>query len=360
VSRALLVALLLAGACKGKSARKTEAKPPPVDDPHAGLNLGSAAPPVEVDWKACDAALAAAAAAPLHARPSILIEGCRPCGDPSPIVRWNKPHPDGGPTRADIEAAMLRCTAYCNADAKQRFLGTLDKARGTSSRTPWRQLGEVCKERVSAVPDQRFSSGPLLLLDRIARATAAHGGATATAAAALVLPLPALTLVGTGVALPDVDGVTPNVGELQITVLAGELHVGRMPRATLGAEGVAVDLGPDGYPGKPVPIAELGRVLKELVGDDKTKTITLLAPQATPAAALVPVIAAAAPIAPTYLAANAREAPDGWDLPGTIPVVLETGGNDAVKASGSMTVAQLAAELARRAALKVNRVGVTL
>jgi hypothetical protein len=354
MTRTLLAVLLfIGGACKGKSAPAGET------DPHAGLGSGSAAP-VVVDWKACDAALATAATAPLHARPMIPIEGCRVCGDPTPIVRWNTPHTEGGPTRADIEAAMLRCTAYCNADAKQRFLGTLDQARGTSSRTPWRQLGEVCKEKVSALPDQRFSSGPLLLLDRIARATAAHGGQTATLATAFELPLPALTLVGTGVQLPDLEtGVSPTAGGIPITVLAGELHVGRMPRAKLGASGVAVDLGPDVYPGKTVAIADLAGALKGLVGDDKTQTITLLAPHATPAQTLVPVIAAAAGVAAVYLAANAHEAPEGWDLPGAIPVALEAGGANPIVVTGEMTVQQLATELGTRAQRKVDRAGVT-
>jgi hypothetical protein len=343
-TRALLAVLLLAGACKDKSVSKTETKA------------------VEVDWKACDAALAKAAAAPLHARPTILIEGCRVCGDPTPIIRWNTPHPEGGPTRAEIEAAMLRCTAYCNADAKQKFLGTLDQARATSSRAPWRQLGEICKDKVSAVPDQRFSSGPLLVLDRIARAAAAHGGQSATLATAFDLPLPALTLVGTGVQLPDLDtGVTPTAGEIQITVLAGDVHVGRMPRAKLGPSGVSVELGTDGYPGKAVPLADLASVLEALVGDNKTQTITLLAPHATPAQTLVPVIAAAATVAPVYLAANAHEAPEGWDLPGAIPVALEAGSASAsapISVTGEMTVQQLAAELGKRVAQKVNRVGV--
>jgi hypothetical protein len=355
MTRALLAVLLLVstgGACKGKSAPSGEAKTSDV------AGSGSAAP-VAVDWKACDAALAKAAAAPLHARPMILIEGCRVCGDPTPIVRWNTPHTDGGPSRADIEAAMLRCTAYCNADAKQRFLGTLDQARGTSSRAPWRQLGEVCKAKVSALPDQRFSSGPLLLLDRIARATSAHGGETATLAAAFDLPLPAVTLVGTGVQLPDLETVSPTVGAVQITALAGELHVGRMPRAKLGVNGVTVELGPDGYPGKVVALADLGSVLKGLVGDDKSQTITLLAPHATPAQTLVPVIAAAAAVAPVYLAANAHEAPEGWDLPGAIPVALEASGASPIVVTGEMSVQQLATELGKRVARNVERVGVT-
>jgi hypothetical protein len=359
MTRALLAVLLVAGACKGKSAPKHD--PNATTDPHAGLDLGGgSAARVEVDWKACDAALAKAATAPLHARPTIVIDGCRVCGDPTPIIRWNTPHTEGGPSRADIEAAMFRCTAYCSADAKQKFLGTLDKARGTSSRTPWRQLGEICKDKVSAVPDQRFSSGPLLVLDRVARAAAAHGGQTATLAAALELPLPALTFVGTGVQLPDLDtGVTPTVGEVQITVLGGELHVGRMPRAKLGPAGVTANLGADGYPGKAIAIADLPGVLKGLVGNDKTQTITLLAPHATPAQTLVPVIAAAAPVASVYLAANAHEAPEGWDLPGAIPVALEVGGTSPIVVTGEMTVQQLAAELSKRVAQQVNRVGVT-
>jgi hypothetical protein len=367
MTRALLAVLLLAGACKGKSAPTPDTKS---TDPHARLGSGSAAP-VEVDWNACEAALAKAAAAPLDARPMILIQGCRVCGDPTPILQWRTPHDKRGPSRADIEAAMLRCTAYCSADAKQRFLGTLDDARGTKSRTPWRQLGEVCKDKVSAIPDQRFSSGPLLLLDRIARAAAARGGQTQALATSVEIPLPPVTIVGTGLELPALSTMGPGgpvpdlasptaplTGRLQITVLGDDLYLGRMPRATLGPNGVTADLGPDGYPGKLVPLSQLATALSALA-TDRTQTVTLLVPHVAAAPSLVPVIQAASPVLPVYLAVTSNDAPDGWDIARPLPVALEVGGTDAITLTAQTSVQTLASALAQRAAQGAKRVGVT-
>lgn len=371
MSRALLAVLLVTSvtgfgvACKGKAAPTGEPA-----DPHAGPPAGRAAAPVEVDWKACDGALAKAAAAPLHARPKILIDGCRVCGDPTPILNWNKPHTERGPSRADIEAAMLRCTAYCTTDAKQRFLGTLDKARGTSSRTPWRQLGEICKDKVSALPDQRFSSGPLLLLDRIARQAAARGGQTATLATAIDLPLPPVTLVGTGIELPALSLVAigkpvpelataPKAGGLQITMLGDELYVGRMPRGSLGATGVTVDLGTDGYPGKLVALADLGAALATLAAGDNSQIVTVLVPHVVGAQKVIPVIKAASAVLPVYLAVTSNDAPEGWDLVRPLPVSLEVGGTMPIQLTAETSVQTLASALAEHAARGANRVGVT-
>ncbi|HSD90563.1 MAG TPA: hypothetical protein VLB44_23720 [Kofleriaceae bacterium] len=342
--RWFLVVLALA-ACKGK-------EPPKHDE------TGSAAP-VPVDWKACDAALKSAASAPLDARPQIVIDGCKVCGDWKPLLSWATRPEDGGPKRPDIDAAMQRC-GYCDGNAKQRFLGTLDNARGTESRAPWRQLGDICKDKVSAVPDGRFVSAPYYALDRIARQAAARGGETAHLLAALELPLPAMSVAGTGVVLPELDGgVSPKIGTLAITVLGDSVFVGRLPRAKLGAVGVTVDLGPDGYPGAQVKLADLGAALGVLVGKDQTTTVTLLAPHAMPAEKLVPIIAAASTVAPLYLAAAAHESPEGWQLPGAIPVALETGGSGAIVVTAEMTVQNLASELAKKAAQNLNRVGVS-
>jgi hypothetical protein len=343
MSRWLLVLALIA--CKGK-------------EPAKHGETGSAAP-VPVDWKACDAALTKAASAPLDARPRIVIDGCQVCGDWRPLLAWATRPEDGGPKRLDIEAAMQRC-GYCDANAKQRFLGTLDNARGTDTRTPWRQLGEICKDKVSAVPDGRFLSAPYYALDRIARQAGSRGGDTTTLLAALEMPLPAMSVAGTGVVLPELDGaVSPTVGTIGITVLGDSVYVGRLPRAKLGAGGVSVDLGPDGYPGTEIKLVDLGAALAKLVGDDKTTTITLLAPHAMPAGKLVPIIAAASTAAPLYLAAAAHESPEGWQLPGAIPVALDAGGPGAVVVTADMTVQNLASELAKKAAQNLNRVGVS-
>jgi hypothetical protein len=340
---ALAASILALAACKGGGK----------DKPAAG---SATAPVVDVDWAACDNALAAAASAALDARPQIVIDGCKVCGDWTPLLGWATPHPEGGPKAADIEAAMARC-GFCDGNAKQRFLGTLDKARGTDARTPWRQLGDVCKEKVSAVPDTRFMSAPFYALDRIARAAAAHGGDTATKLAAVEVPLPAVSVVGTGLVLPDVDrNVSSKVGTVQITLMADAIYVGKLPRARLGAAGVQVDLGPDAYPGAQTKLADLPAALQALVGEDDT--ITLLAPVATPAEMLVPVIAAASQVAPVYLGVNAHDAPEGWTLVGAIPVQLTSDAKPMIGVNDEMTVQNLANELAKQAGAKVTRVGV--
>ncbi|NVB85459.1 MAG: hypothetical protein HOV81_44250 [Kofleriaceae bacterium] len=341
---ALAASILALAACKGGNKEK----------PAAGS--GSAAPAFDVDWKACDKALDAAASAALDARPQIIIDGCKVCGDWTPLLRWATPVTEGGPKGADIEAAMARC-GFCDGNAKQRFLGTLDNARGTDARTPWRQLGDVCKEKVSAVPDTRFMSAPFYALDRIARAATARGGDTATKAAAFELPLPAVSVAGTGLVLPDVErGVSSKVGAVQITLMADAFYVGKLPRARLGASGIQVDMGPDAYPGAQTKLADLPAALKKLAGEGDT--ITLLAPVATPAEALVPVIAAASQVAPVYLGVNAHESPEGWTLVGAIPVQLTPDAKPAIEVSGEMTVQNLASELAKQAGAKVTRVGV--
>lgn len=327
--RLALVALLLA--CKGK--------PRPAAEPAS----------YAVDAR-CEAAVTRAATAPLDARPRLLIDGCQVCGDWTPIVAWNTPHEDGGPTRVAIEQAMARCHAWCEPNAKQRFLGTLDAARGTQTRTPWRMLAEVCH---AEWPEGRFLGAPYFALDRIARAVAGQGGAAATALAAIELPLPPVSASGVGPVLPDVDGVTPAVGAIEITVLGDKVFVGRMPRAHLGAGGLMVDLGKDGYPGAATELATLPDALRAAIGGDPAATITLLAPHAMPAQALVPIVAAAAPLAPVYLAANASEAPDGWTLAATIPARLTTSEGAAITVTPEMTVQQLADAVAHHKAARV-------
>jgi hypothetical protein len=288
---------------------------------------------------ACEAAVKQAASAPLDARPQILIDGCKVCGDWKPILDWNTPPEQGGPAHTAIDQAMLGCHAWCDANAKQRFLGTLDNARGTETRTPWRLLGETCH---SEFPEGRFVSAPFFALDRIARAVASKGGQAATDLAALELPLPPVSASGVGPVLPDVDGVVPRVGEIEITVLGDKVFVGRMPRAHLGATGVAVG----SYPGSEVELAKLPEALKAAIAGDATATITVLAPHAMPAANLVPIVTAAAPIAPLYLGANAIEAPEGWTLAAAIPVQLATDGTP-VTVTPEMTVQQLAVAVAQ-------------
>jgi hypothetical protein len=173
--------------------------------------------------------------------------------------------------------------------------------------------------------------------------------------AALELPLPAVSVTGAGITLPDVDdGVSPTAGPLAITVMGDGLHVAKLPRARLGASGVAVDLG--NYPGDVVKLDQLGPALTKLAGGDANAAITIIAAVAAPAQQLVAITEAAAKVAPVYLAVNAHGAPEGWDLPGTIPVALGGAGEreasakaDKLPIDGEMTAQQLAAELAKRA-----------
>jgi hypothetical protein len=329
----LWVALALVAACKGKHeapAKKTEAATYTVD-------------------AACEAAVKKAQAVPLDARPQLLIDGCKVCGEWTPILKWSTPPQEGGPSHVAIEQAMTGCHAWCDANAKQRFLGTLDNARGTDTRTPWRLYGETCN---ADFPEGRFVSAPLFALDRLARAGASKGGQTATDLAAIELPLPPVSPSGVGPVLPDVDGVTPKVGEIEITVLGDKVFVGRMPRAHLGAGGVAIDLGKDGYPGAEVELAKLPDALKAAIAGDPAATITLLAPHAMPAQGLVPIAAAAAPVAPLYLAANAIEAPEGWTLAAAVPVQLAADGAP-LAVPPEMTVQQLAAAIAQHKGSRV-------
>ncbi len=337
------IALALAACGKGKS---KEAGPGSAQ--HVVVHGNADAGVIDVDWGSCEAALRRAATEPLDARPQIVIDGCKVCGDWMPLLRWRTPQQDQGPTRAQIETAMGQCNAYCDPTAKQRFIGTLDNARGGPTRTPWRWLGEVCKGAVSAVPDNRFTTAPYFALDRIGRAASAKGGEVANLLAAVELPLPAVSITGAGITLPDVEtGVTPTAGPVAITLIGGAIHLAKLPRARLGANGVTVDLGNN--PGDEVKAADLGPALKKLVAGEKT-SIAILAPVAMPAWSLVGVIATAAPIAPVYLAVNAP-APEGWELPGTIPITLEAAKSpkDALVIDGAMTVQNLATTLATSA-----------
>jgi hypothetical protein len=352
-ARWLIAAALVAIACKGKGDGKDPAGTERSADPASGN------PAMAIDWTACESALRAAIAAPPPARPGLVIEGCRVCGDFAPLLAWSTLPEDGGPTRGAIEQAMLACNGYCNGNAKQRFLGTLDKARGSDARTPWRQLGEVCRAEVSALPDSRFMSAPYFALDRIGRAVATRGGTAAELLAALELPLPAVTISGTGVMLPELArGVVGRPGTLHVTVLAGTVHVGKLPRARLGGSGVTVDLGPFGYPGSAVEPGALAARLRELGGDHPGEAILVLAPHAMPAIELVPIFAAASTVAPVYLAAGAHDGPEGWQLPTAIPVALDPGGPDPIGVTDETTVQELATELSGRAGQNPDRIGI--
>lgn len=338
--RWLVVVALLIG-CKDKAKPKLPPKPATTKS-------------YVVDISACGNALDKAASQPLDARPQLLLEGCQVCGrDFAPLLQWNVEPEQGGPRREQIELVMTDCQAFCTGDSKLKFMASVDKARGKNVDSPWRQLETACKAAVNGAPDPRFMSAPFFALDRIARAVAAKpelAGKLAT----LDLPLPALTVNGVGVTLPTIDSPTSNLGSLHITVLGAETYVGRLPRGKLTAAGVAVDTG---YPGEAVKPDELAAKLTELIGGDKTQAIMILAPHAMAAQQLASIIATASAIAPVYLAAAAPQSPQGWQLPGAIPIALQAGKD--IQVTGEMTVQNLARELGVRAARNETRVGVT-
>ncbi|MBA3394787.1 MAG: hypothetical protein H0T89_19225 [Deltaproteobacteria bacterium] len=314
--------LLVLAACQDKRPSKNSDSapgPPMVRDAAAVTDAQS----VATDWTAaCAKALQAAARQTPVRRLGLVIAQCQPCGDWQPLLDWNTPAAEGGPTTAAIEKAMLGCQAYCSADAKQRFTGTLDGARGKAANKPWRILAETCGHAVSAVPgarfDARFASAPYFALDRIARATAAVP-ALAPLASALELPLPALSSTGAGFELPEAAVMKPDPGRYHITVSQGELHVGELPRARLGPAGVVVEHGAVPYPGARVTEKLLAAALNKLAPGDAA--ITLIAPAGMPAARVADAIVAGGGRS-FVLAVAASGGPPGWTLPGIVPVSL--------------------------------------
>ncbi|MBA3818681.1 MAG: hypothetical protein H0X17_07295, partial [Deltaproteobacteria bacterium] len=291
--RLAVLALALAS-CKGSTQDQAAAR-----DPDRARDTGAttttapealaAADAAPADWTAtCATTLQGAAKLTPVRRIAAVLEGCQPCGDWKPLLAWNTASTDGGPTTAAIEDAMVACQAYCSADAKRQFTGVLEPSRGKLGQKPWRVLGEVCKDAVSAVPDVRFMSAPYFALDRIARAAAAAPH-LAPLLATLELPLPAVSLTGTGYELPVGPVMKPEPGTHHLTVTLAELRIGTLPRAKLGATGVVVEVGAAPYPGEAVELATLSAALAKVAAPQ----VTLIAPGAMPAARLADVVAAA-------------------------------------------------------------------
>ncbi len=270
---------------------------------------------VTVDWARCDKTIASLADVDSDAgRIEALLDGCQVCGDWTPILTWSTPQSQGGPTRKAIEERMDACSAWCTGNAKLQFLGTLDNARGTSSRAPWRLLGDICKDKVSAVPDARFMSAPYFALDRIARAVAAHGGPAADQLAQFWISLPPLAVNGTAIEAPvsatAVDGVPNNV-EL-VSVLGDQLYVGDLPRAHLTPRGVEI-VDPGSYPGKPIRAGELAQ---------RKTAMALYAPAQMPAKQLAALLAPAKGVALELVVAQKTKLA-GWPMIGVLPIQLD-------------------------------------
>jgi hypothetical protein len=342
--------LIVGALCACKDRRDA----PPADPP---VSAGDAAV-ADANLDACRAAAARAPSLPAVQRAQALIDACQPCGPWQPLLDWNTPVTSGGPTRAAIEQAMLACHAFCEPNAKQRFLGTLDAARGQDTRGPWRYLGEICKAQVSAVPDTRFMGAPYFALDRIARAL---GGAPAPALAAIELPLPALSITAVGFELPRAPGPAPaaEAGPTVLTVDATQIVLGALPIARLSATGLAVS---GDYPGAPIEPHRLAAALAGRSGPDTGPPGSMTRGRRDPVAVLAPRALAAARIAQVVDAAGGHDlrlvvatpGPGGWAVPGTVPIALVArpaagGARIALGASAEAAIAATRAADLRRA-----------
>ncbi len=350
--RGVLAAAVLASACQNNPS-KLDDKPgqslvPPVDAGITFTNPHGPPKPVKpvapTDWELCDAALKASPKVPAMRRVQQIVASCKPCGEWKPLLDWNTEPKDGGPKRTDIEDAMLACKGYCNPDAKQRFLGTLDQLRGKGTRGPWRFLGEICKAEVSAVPDNRYAGAVWFALDRISRAAAARPDSAALLQA-IDLPLPVISVSGFGYDLAHSPMTAPDVGPIALTVTPNEIRVAAVPHARLGKDGVTVAYKGEPYPGVAVTNAkDLAEGIAKLEGETPappihaSSSIAIFAPRAMPAVRLLEAlkITGERPLPPPSLKATWPHKGDvrlavtidgglpGWATSGSIPIALRT------------------------------------
>jgi hypothetical protein len=303
VARIALVACALAS-CKGRR----EASPP---DP---VPAGDAAAP-DANLAACRAAAAGVPSLPPARRAQALLDACQPCGPWQTLLDWNTPPASGGPSRAAIEQRMIACDAFCEPNARQRFLAVLDQTRGQPTRGPWRHLGEMCKTQVSAVPDARFMGAPYFALDRIARALGRTGD---LAVLRIEVPLPALSLSGVGMELPEAPRVDPDAGPDVLSVDSADILLGALPSARLSDTGLAVS---GNYPGAVIAPDRLAARLAAPPAEGAVRRpIVVLAPRALAAVRIAQVVAAAG--GQDLRLAAAIAGPGGWIVPGAVPVAL--------------------------------------
>jgi hypothetical protein len=309
-----IAALALLAACQGRPKDSAQQEP----DRKAAAPSGSAATAdavtVDASLDACRAAVARAASLPRTQRIVALFDGCRPCGDWTPLLGWSVAERAGGPSRAAIEQSLLACQAFCDPNAKQRFYGALDNARAQNTRTPWRLLGEICEAKVSAVPDARYLSAPYFALDRVARL---FGGAGSDpgALAALELPLPAVSASGVGVELPSSPRTIPEAGPTALTVDAGQFLLGTLPTAKLSPTGIQVA---GDYPGEKLEPRALAAALAR--PERAGHPAAVLAPRELPASRIIDAVAAAGGHE-LRLAGGDLELL-GWTIPVAIPIAL--------------------------------------
>lgn len=324
---ALCLACGLVVACKDKP--KNEHAPPPPPPPgdagskyhvHQHALPVDAAPPPDGDWAACKSALQAATTAPATKRVEVILDACHPCGDWTPILSWQTLQEDGGPNRKLIETTMAGCNAWCSPNAKVRFMGALDDARASKTRTPWRELAQQCGEGVSARPDGRFLNGPYFALDRVARWVATQPDG-AKLLEPIVIPLPAVTQTGVGVKLPESAVTKPEILPVQITVTTTTMTLGPMPTAKLAADGVHPQGEP--YPGtvmqstraEPFKMRDAAHALGERAA--------IFAPPPLLASRIHRAVADVG--MPAFLAVASSLGPAGWQQHGISPVRLYVG-----------------------------------
>jgi hypothetical protein len=343
--RALAVALLATLACQGPSKLDDKVSPPTADggikltNPHGVPQAEVPVPPT--NWTACDAALKAVPKTPPMRRAQHIVNACKPCGEWKPLLDWSTEAKDGGPKRHEIEQAMLACKAYCNPNAKARFLGTLDAMRGKGTRGPWRFIGELCKGEVSALPDNRYISAPLFALDRIARAAAARPE-SAQLLEAIELPMPAISVSGFGYDLAHSPMTAPEVGPIALTVTPNEMRIASIATGKLGKDGVTVTFKGETYPGALVKTAkDLGDETAKIVEpgpDNAGPSISIFSPRAMPAIRLLDALAVigerpvkpASEKAPFVIRGQVRLAVTvdgglpGWATAGSIPIALRS------------------------------------
>lgn len=333
--------LWLLALCGCQSRDKEPPKPTTPDagfvHPQVDARIVDVAP---TDWEQCKKALEAAPKTPPMRRVQMLLGACRPCGDWKPLLEWSKL--DGGPTRTQIEDSMLACKAYCNSDAKVRFLGTIDKFRGKDTRGPWRFLGDLCKAEVSAVPDNRYASAPFFALDRIARA-AGERPELAGLLDKFELTLPVVSTSGYGYELAKSPVTAPHVGPLALTVTPNEIRIATVSRAKLTKDGVVTLTEGESYPGALIKTAaDLDAAVAKLAANPAGPPgadISIFAPHAMPASRLLDalVLTGERPRAllnqkpgkvwlpgVVNLAVQVDGGPPGWQLSGSIPVALRT------------------------------------
>jgi hypothetical protein len=337
-ARWVAIASLLV-ACKGK---ESVLSGPPAKAP-ADAPGGFVHPPIDAravdvpaaDWAACQQVLETAPKLPAMRRVQTIIAACRPCGDWKPLLEWSTEQVNGGPTRTQIEDAMIACKGYCSPDAKQRFLGTLDKFRGKDTRGPWRFLGDLCKDKVSAVPDNRYASAPHFALDRIARAVGERPD-LAPLLDAFDFPLPVISISGYGFELAKSPVTAPDAGPLAITVAPQDIRFAVVPRGKLTKDGVTTLIQGEAYPGTVIKtssdldkaIGKLGRPI------EFDSAIAVFAPSGMTAHRLLDVLAITGErprrVLPGWLTGDVRLAVaadgglPGWPLAGSIPVALRT------------------------------------